>query len=393
MVVLESDTQSEQEIKEALVAHGLTPEEPAKTDDSAKPVVDGKKSEPEGAPGEKIPAETKGEAAITTEVVEGKSQETPQETKPADEKKAKGGFQAKIDKLTAKAESLVEQLEEERGSKTALQKQLETVQAELEALKPAEVKTDEGPVRPKRPKLSDVDFDQEKFDVLEEKYDEELDAYYAAVTDKKTKEAVAGYEQSAAQAQEMATRRERIRISAKDIPDYNDVIAALPDESEKQIVIPPIVATYIDKKSEHPAELMYFLAKDYLDNEGEEIDRLSKLDDFEQAYEIRKIEERLVSERKSAKKPAKEAEPKPKAEPEVKAAPAAVAKPEAVPVKEQPKAEALEDDAPLTTVGTRATGRELNLGELSALAAGGDQAAAKLLTTRISELQAAKRAR
>lgn len=397
MVTITSDTEPKQDLKDALIANGLTVNEPAKTEEPVKPVDDKSKSEPEGAPGETIPAETKGEAPATTEVVEDKSQGTPQgeQPKPIEKEKAKGGFQAKIDKLTAKAEALVEQLEEERGSKTVLQKQLDAVQAELAALKPAEVKADEGPVRPKRPKLSDVDFDQDKYDTLVDKYEGELDAYYAAVADNKAKEAVSGYEQTAAQARHQAEWLGRINEDKKDIPGYDDLIAALPDESVNPIKIPQVIAAYSEHKSKHPGHISAFLAKDYLENDGAELARLSKLDEFDQLIEIKAIEDRLVSEAKAAKKSAtKEAEPKAaKVETKpVEPAPAAEKKPEVVPpVKEQPKAKALdEDDAPITAVGTRATGRPETMAELAERAASGDKEARKLLNEAVGQVQYAK---
>ena len=388
MVTLISDTEPKQEMRDALVANGLTVSDPVKPEETAKPVEDKTKSEPEGEPGEKIPAETEGKSAATTEVVEDKSQETPQveEGKP----KPKGGFQAKVEKLTAKADRLMEELEEERGSKTALQRQLDAVNAELAALKPAEAKVDEGPVKPKRPKRSDVEFDEDRYEALMDKYEDEMNAYYVAVADKKAQEAVSGYEVNAQAARAEAAYRERIRISAKDIPDYDEVIARLPTETDSsKIELPAVVRGYIMSKTEHPAALMHFLAKDYLDNDGEELARLSKLDEYDQLIEIREIETRLVGEQKTAKKAPKEPTA-PKTEPEpVKTAPVAVAKPEVVPpVKEKPKAEAL--DEPISPVGTRATGRQQTMAELAELAAGGDKAARKLLNEQVTAIQSAK---
>lgn len=381
MINLVSETQTEQEMKDALVANGLTVTEPAKPKEPAAPVEDKTKSEPEGEPGEKIPAETKGEAPATTEVVETKPQETPQEHKP------KGGFQAKVEKLTAKADRLMEELEAERGSKTALQRKLDEVNAQLAELKPAEVKTDEGPVRPKRPKLSDVDFDQDKHEENLEKYETELDAYYKQVADDTAKQAVAGYEQSAAQARHQSEWLGRINEDKKDIPGYDDLIAMLPDEKTNPIPIPPVIAAYMEHKSKHPGHLSAYLAKDYLDEEnpGVEMARLSKLDEYDQIIEIKEIEDRLVKEAKAAKKPAKDAEPTaPKAEVKpVETKPVVVP-----PVKEKPKAEALEE--PISPLGTRAVGRQQSMAELAELAAGGDKAARKLLNEQVTAVQAAK---
>ena len=379
MITLASETQTEQEMKDALVANGLTVTEPAKPEEPAAPVEDKTKSEPEGAPGEKIPAETKGEVPATPEVAESKPQETPQEHKP------KGGFQAKVEKLTAKADRLMEELEAERGSKTALQRKLDEVNAQLAELKPAEVKTDEGPVRPKRPKLSDVDFDQDKHEENLEKYETELDAYYKQVADDTAKQAVAGYEQSAAQARHQSEWLGRINEDKKDIPGYDELIAMLPDEKTNPIQIPPLIAAYMEHKSKHPGHLSAYLAKDYLDEEnpGAEMARLSKLDEYDQVIEIREIEDRLVKEAKAAKKPAKDAEP---TATEVK--PVAPKSEVVPPVKEKPKAEALDD--PISPVGTRAIGRQRTMAELSELAAGGDKAARKMLMEQVTAVQAAK---
>lgn len=386
-VTLESSTQDVQEMQDALVAAGLTVREPEKPAEPVKPAAEEKNpSETKEAPGEQIPAETKVEAPAATEVAEPKTtQEPTQEEGTPEEKpsKSKGGFQAKVEKLTRRVDMLQEELEAKTGNEAALRQKLEEAQAELAALKP-QPKEESGPVRPKRPTRKDFDFDEDKYEEALAKYDQELDEYHQALRDKDRAEALAEFEKTAQARAEEAAFLARRNADAKTIEDFDEVIAMLPPETEtSKIEIPPAVMTYIMQKSQHPAKLMYFLAKDYLENDSEARDRLAGMDPIDQLLEIREIERDLVAKAKAEPKPAKTAP--------AKAAEPNPPKPEAAPAKPKPKAETPE--APIDPVGSRTTAAPESMEQLAARAAAGDAGAQKALALKTRELLGAKHRR
>jgi hypothetical protein len=372
MVRVETNTQPETEVRDALVAHGYKIVEEEKKPEP-KPVVE-KPSEPVGEPGEdKVPAETAGERTIAPE-----GEEPTQETPPAPtqisrpKEKAKGGFQVKVEKLTARVDDLQEQLDNERGDKTRLTNKLAEAQAELDRLKgtegkPAEPVKDAGPVRPKRPVMPDLaefDYDQEKYSTAvkqyradSEKYETEMDAYTEAVAEKKVTEGIAKSEAKAKQAriEEIAQKAQEAFFvlkekDAKELDPDDWAELADPDNEPKWQDISAVLPQMIFE-SEIPGHLMMYLYKnpEELERIGKMIDRFGNPDVLRQTAMIGRIEDKVAAELKS-KRAAAKGEPRPKAEAAPKAEPVAATPP----AKPKPRAET--PDAPLAPVGARAGG-------------------------------------
>src|SRR5689334_21758227 len=106
MIQIASNSGTEQDLKDAMIANGIQPEEVAAPTGEAKPEGD-KKSAAPGEPGEKVPAETGKESEPTTDAGKDNSQKEPPEepvvTEPVVTEvkpKAKGGFQAKLETKT-----------------------------------------------------------------------------------------------------------------------------------------------------------------------------------------------------------------------------------------------------------------------------------------------------
>jgi hypothetical protein len=375
-VEIASNTQSEAELTEALVANGYTVVEGEK-EEEAKPAEEVDKSEPAGEPGEKIPAETEGKTAAEAEPAKDKSQETSQEDKDkAETKKSKGGFQAKVEKLTQRLDEAREELELERGDKTKLRQKVEELEAKLagitapaETAKPAEL------VKPKRPEMpdpSDVDFDPEKYSALRKKYaedmakyDDEMETYREALTDKKVREAreadQADYRERERKRQENEAMMQFALRKEKDegfYEDFKEMTNSLSEEQDNNTVMgkSPQAYFFIMNKAQHPADLLYYFAKDMAENDGEENDRIKAMDPFDQIIELKALGDRLAAEREAAVA-AKATPPKG----ETKTAAAAEPEKKAPPAKERPRVET--PDAPISPVGARANAKGKTLDE------------------------------
>lgn len=362
-VTLESNTQTEAELTDALVKNGLTPTSQETEEKTEEGKVEEKKpSEPTEVPGEKVPAEAEGKTATETEAVETKSQETTQEEAEEVKKKSKGGFQSKNEKLTRQLGEAREELELERGDKTALRKRVEELEAKLADNKPAEADKPKELVRPKRPELPELaefDFDQEKYSAAMKTYrkdmslyDDEMDAYHEAKAEKKVNAALEGEKEKTRAEKEQEAQQKAYNgfVSKKDAgrqnyDDWDDVIAEAED-----MAFPPAIQGAIFE-SENPADLLYHFAKN-----PKELERFESLNPLSQVREITRLEDRIVAARTT--EPKEES----KAAPEKKDPPA----------KEQPK-RVETPDAPITPVGSRAQAKGKNFDEqLRAASESGD---------------------
>lgn len=411
MITLSTNTGTEQDIKDAMVANGIKPEEtaaPEVKDD--KPVEDKSKSAASEAPGEKVPAEPGKESEAATDAAKDKSQEKPPEQQAAEttktpdtpdeaagKEKAKGGFQKKIDKLTKTVDLLQSQIEAKEGNETRLRRELEEAQAELAKLKPAEPETPKELVRPKRPTLKEFDFDQEKYDAAAEKYDADLDAYHAAVTQKTVADTLkAENEARAKQEREAQTAKaikefEDRRNKGKDVyDDYDELMAALPEKAETLVDKSRVVADYIQFKSKDPAHLIHFLMKDFLEGDEAEANRFMQMDDYDQLIAIKELEDRLIKEHKRDAK-AKADEPAEAAATAAAAGPPKKAAEAAPPAKEkQPRAQV--PDEPIAPVGNSAPakGKDLQAQMEEAAAQGNGKEFRRLLALQQQEKYAAR---
>lgn len=340
MIQLESNTATDEELQSALASLGVEapPEE--------KPVeVPEPQSEPTGEPGDKVAAEPEGKTEPVTEPVKKESQEVP----PGEPEKAKGGWARKVEKLTARIDSLQDRLEEKSGGEERLRAELAEAKAELakaNTVKPAEeVK---GPVRPKRPTLAECDYDQDKLEAKMGEYDDLVDAYHKEVATQSSEEAVKKErERQAKDAADAKIQAANDAFAARrdagktHYPDWQEVLddagdaVTVADKSEA-------VQSYIASKTKNPADLIYFFLKDLRDNDGAENERIAALDPFDQLFELKAIEERITKDRAVVVTPPKKEEP-PKA---------AAADTPKTPVKEQPKPTKT-PDAPIETLGGR----------------------------------------
>lgn len=361
-VTLESNTQTEAELTDALVKNGLTPTSQETEEKTEEGKVEEKKPSESEQPGEKVPADVKDKTATETEAVETKSQETTQEEAEEVKKKSKGGFQVKIDKLTNRLETAKEELESERGDKTKLAQKVEELQAQLTQLQPKEADKPKELVRPKRPELPELaefDFDQEKYSAAMKTYrkdmslyDDEMDAYHEAKAEKKVNAALEGEKEKTRAEKEQEAQQKAYNgfVSKKDAgrqnyDDWDDVIAEAED-----MAFPPAIQGAIFE-SENPADLLYHFAKN-----PKELERFESLNPLSQVREITRLEDRIVAARTT--EPKEES----KAAPEKKDPPA----------KEQPK-RVETPDAPITPVGSRAQAKGKNFDEqLRAASESGD---------------------
>ena len=325
-----------------------------------KPPVEGAvpPSEPEGAPGGGTPVEPKGEIATAPEPVETKPRESP-----TGEPSGKGGYKAKIDKLTARTNALREEIDEERGSKASLRAKLEAAEAELAALKGGGRPSEEapiasGPARPKRPKMPDlsdpnIDFDADKFSSARRKYEGEIEAYddamvtyFDTVAERKAEQRVEVERQRQAEDVRIARRSDRIKAGIPDYPDYDEIlerVKELPEGTAFPTDKCSSVNDYIEFKAKHTASLYRYFMLDFLDDDGAEGKRIAAMDPMDQVIELHEIESRLAQERTAKKTP-----------PATPAAPAAIraaaATPREIPAT-PPKPTRKVPDEPLDTVG------------------------------------------
>lgn len=372
MIQIDTNTQTEAEVRGAFVANGFEPKivEPSKKPEATKPAD--KPAEPVGEPGDKIPAETAGD----TTVVAGEEKPT-QEIVPAPtqitepNKKAKGGFQAKVGKLTSKIDHLQEELDTERGDRTRIAAKLAEAQEELTKLKGGDTKVEPtketGPVRPKRPEMPDLaemEYDQDKFQAAMKvyrgdmtKYDEELDTYQTAIVAKAATDAV----------QNTRQKDEEARVERENIKKVNAFIALRDKDAEevgKEETLEEIRLAEEDGTFSWPADLQVPILESeipghlmiYLYEHPEELERVSGYTDHlgrpnpvRMVRELGKIEDKLLTEvtaRRNGGGEGKQPEPKPVA------AAAAVAATETVPPA-KPRQRAETPEAPIRPVGAR----------------------------------------
>lgn len=358
MIQLESNTATDEELKQALASLGATLEE----EKAVEVPKEEPKSEPTGEPGaDKGAAEPEGKTAPVTEPEKKESQEVPPGEPKED--KAKGGWARKVEKLTAKVDSLQDRLDEELGDKGRLRNELAEAKAELAKANTAKPAAEEvkGPVRPKRPTLAECDYDQDKLDTEMGKYDDLVDAYHKGLRDldleqfsKKERERQA---QEAEEAKVKASNEafgKRLDPGKAGYPDWEELFDEVGDREkagEKSFVeLSDVGAGYIWNESENPADLLHFLANDLVNGDGAEAERLLALTPFRLVIELKSIEDRIAQERKAAVTPPKKEEP-PKA---------AVADAPETPVKEQPKPKKT-PDAPIEPLGGRTSPNPGNL--------------------------------
>ena len=389
MITIESNTQTQEEMADALKAAGITPVEEPKPDQPKPAGEETKTSEQSGAPGEKVPAETEGKSAAEAEPAGDKSQEKPQGEKPEDKrvekpveakvdepKKGKGGFQAKIDKLTQRLETAREELEMERGDKTKLRQKVDELEAQIAELKPKEPEKPAEPVKPKRPTRAEVDFDEDKYEAALAKYDDDLATYHTQMSEKRVSDALAAAEEKrvkqandAAQEQAWQDYLGRLNKDKENIEDWDEVFDSLTDQVEF-----PQAAEAAILESEHPGHLTHYFASNL-----KELERLSKMTPIAQVREIARLELKLAADRA------------PKADPKTDP-PKGEAKPENPPAKEE-KPRAKTPDEPIAPVGGRATVKADSLEELAEKAAGGDREAAKQYRIKLNASLAKKQNR
>ena len=351
MVTITTNYGEEKELKDAFEAAGMEVEKAPET----APTPKEEKPASEAKPGEETPAaEVKTEA--TPEGMEIKQEPTP--VKAAEEKPATSGFKKKMEKLQDRVDQLREELDLERGDKARAREELAAAQAKLaEFTKPTEAAPkDDSPKRPVRPKLSDHDYDQEKFDAALAQYEDELlPKYYDEMATKRVQDTLKTERESQQKAQaEIAEAQAQAEYDArrdsgkKEVADWDEVFEALGDE---KIVLgsgiaAEIIENYIKTGSDAPAHLLAHFARQIVETgESADVNRIAKLPPIRIPKELSKLEDRLVAE---AKKPAAKQEATPVIEstsPTPK---------ERVPAK--PKPAAKPPDEPLETVGSRTVG-------------------------------------
>ncbi len=396
MITIESNSGTEQDIADAMKANGIEPVAKVEPVVETPPAKEEKPAESTETPGEKVAAEPADKTVAVPETVKtDKSQEKPPEEQvtaseetPEVKEKAKGGFQKKIDKLTKTVDVLQAQIDAKEGNEARLRRELEEAQAELVKLKPAEPETPKELVRPKRPKLSDVEFDQDKHDAAMEKYEAELDTYHAAVTKQTVDGALKAEnetrikgereQQAAKSLKEFEERRDK----DKEIyPDFADLVEALPADAETLVNRSQVVADYIQFKSKAPIHLIRYLINDFVNGDEAEADRFMKMDDYDKVIQLRDLENQLIKDH--AKGAVKEEETPvitPKKAPEV-----------ATPAKDKQERAKVPDE-PISPVGNGAgaKGKDLNEQMAAASAAGNFKEFNRLLDLQGKEKRAAK---
>lgn len=375
-IVLTSNVGTEEDLRAAMLANGVTPEgeQPAET----KPAEEKTKPEQKVEPGGEKPA-----AETAAETEPGKGPEDKSKAGEPQEHKAKGGWQRKVEKQAAEIDRLRGLVDRYEGIETSpkyktLQSELEEAKAKLAELQPASTETkDAGPVKPKRPEmptLDDFDWDQEKyaeatkkFKLEQAKYDEDLEKYFDAITERKTQETLSRRDQEDRQ-RKLKEESDKVYnkfISlkdegAKEIEDWDDVFAAAPADrptifNTKADGVPTPAYSWLVMKSKAPAALLHYFAKDLVANEGAENERFEAMDPLDLVAELHDLQRSLISERQKAAKgtsdKTEEAAPKAAKEPE----------PPVRPKKEIAKT----PDEPLETVGGHASTQ--NNGDLNKL--------------------------
>ncbi len=375
MMTVDTNFGTEADLKAAVVAAGRTPvEETAVPEVVAEP--EKKITEQPAKPGEKTPVAAVGsESTPASEPGEKKPQESSQAAPPEPKPTATHGFKSKAEKAQQLVDRLQQDLELEKGSKATLLAKLATAEAELAKLKPAvpAAAADTGPVKPKRPTRAECDYDDERYEAAMDTYDTSMDTYNQAMSQKAVSDALvadrAKQHKDQMEAQQNAAFNqwvERRDTGAQRYPDWQETFEALPEDADFP---PDSAARAAVLESENTADLMYYFAKDVLENDGKELQRVSKLGPVAQVREITRLEQKLASQHEN---------------PVVETAPAAAVAPVAEPAKPPEKVPAKPKQPavivePIETVGSHSvgTGGQRTLQKLAELAAEGDQEAKK----------------
>jgi hypothetical protein len=384
---IESNVESPEQLTEFLKSQGMdVPEVPGSAGTEATvPPAKGKEKQPDSEvnPKDKATAGSEGETGTESETTEKKDKS--QEHSPGGEKKgkkaaeveggkkedelavdppatqrgktSKGGVPEKLATLTREKQRLEDALEDERGSKTKLQAELDEVKGKLAALAPKEDAKPAELVRPKRPTMAEHEFDNDKFEAALSKYETDLEAFQDAKRAKERQEDEAKFQKTLEQRDQQrvierqeAEFGERLKASIAGYDDFYDLIQQIPPGTKDITVRRPLVKTYIDTKSKAPGHLIRFFMQDYLDGETEAT-RIEAMDDFDASYELRAIEQRLIDEQKGTSNGTKTAT----AAAETEEEPVTVPPQERVPAREQPTGETVDRPIGSRTVGSRAT--------------------------------------
>ncbi len=359
MITLTSNSASPEELKQVLIDKGIVPDDESAVVPSDKP----SESDKAPSPGESPSGAPKDKTAPATE--EGETPQGKQAAEPAvpAEPKPEGKFEPRRKQLEKQVARLHEDLELERGSKTALQDKIKAMEAELATLKPAEAdkpKVDDAPVKPTRPKRADFDFDDDKYEAALDAYDSEVVAYNEALNKRIiTQELAARDEKAKVDAQKAEADKvfssfvQRRDEGAKQIEGYAELRKAAGDYK-----LPDEVELHMIELSQHPAAFIAYFDRDQVENDGKELARIAALPPRFQIHEMAKLELQLAS---GAKK-----NPKPAADPPVPAAAAPVvdeAKPATPEVIPPAKPKLKPEDAPIEPLGGRTAGRNATLAD------------------------------
>lgn len=333
MLTITSNHETEAQIAETLAAKG---NDPILATTSEQPATETK-------------TEAGGESAVTNAVAAPvpetetsqvtQTQETTQE-KPAEAQPSRGKFKSKLVHEQERAARLADDLELERRRNAEFQARL----AELEAKQKPVEKEPEALVKPARPKRADVEFDEDRYELAMDKYETDLAVFNDKMAEKRVADAISARDaeqQQARQKEETARQNvefgERVQKISGAYEDWTEVFDALGDSGIAHTTDAMDSAVLL---SENPGDLLYFMARDVLENDGKEIKRISKLLPVAQVAAIARLETRLVKEREDRAKP-----------PAVVAAtPEKTVTPE-VPVKQ--KTQAAPVKAPIAPVGSR----------------------------------------
>ena len=290
-MVITSTTDSAEQVKAALESRGFEASEVVDPD-----VEQAAEETPAETPAEEVqtetpaPAEGTGEPAGTTdgETVPGSEpddddEQEPDEPAPAGGKPKgkRGGFQKKIDKLTADKHRL-------EGELAATRRQLEGKPAgETPADQPV---VDQGPVKPTRPKLADFDGDWDKYESAQSVYEEKKTEYDRSIALKEFNEQRQREQLAQVQQQIQGQFEQRKTAVMEKFDDYEEVIESLVAAGD--VVFPGYLAEAFMESPQGP-EVMYHLAKNV-----DEAKRILALSPRMQLLEIGKIEATLEANSK-----------------------------------------------------------------------------------------------
>lgn len=353
MITITSSNGDEKAIQDVFAAKGITQVAPEPTEAPVEVAEDKKPTGDTPVEGQEHsgsdPAKDKAEAEAEKPTQE-KTEKPTEEAKPEEVKqKSKGGFQAKVEKLTAQADRLRDDLDAERGSKAKLQKELEEVNAKLAELQPKkEEPKAQGPEKPKRPTRAEFEFDEDKFEAALAEHEVKLDAYNSELRrldrEQVRQEVKAEAEKADAERQEASRRKafaDKVQAGAAKINDYAETLEDFPEGYETITDKNRVAHDYLVTEADNPAALMHFLMRDAIDNDGAETERLLALSPFRLVIELRAIEERIAKAVTATLEPEK-----PKVD---------------TPAKPQPKPKQAVPDDPIEPVGGRHQPSPMNL--------------------------------